>query len=103
MLAGIQSMDSRRHNCSTRWNESGVSDKILEFNGQRPFAALPPVSPGVVQGEPDRGAGTDAPGGVREGLIRYKLTGEFATDPSEASSGFTDVRTQDYSDEAFSI
>lgn len=35
--------------------------------------------------------------------IRYKLTGEFATDPSEASSGFTDVRTQDYSDEAFSI
>ena len=43
MRAGIQSMDSRAHKLLARWNESGVADEILEFNGQRPFAALPPV------------------------------------------------------------
>jgi L-xylulokinase len=35
--------------------------------------------------------------------LRYKLTGEYATDPTEASSGFTDVRTQEYSDDAFPL
>jgi L-xylulokinase len=35
--------------------------------------------------------------------LRYRLTGEYATDPTEASSGFTDVETQDYSDEAFPL
>jgi L-xylulokinase len=35
--------------------------------------------------------------------LRYKLTGEYATDPTEASSGFTDVNTQEYSDEAFPL
>ena len=101
--AGIQSMDSRAHKLLTRWNESGVSDKILEFNGQRPFAALPPVLLAwFKENQPEVLEQTRWAMYVKD-WIRYKLTGEFATDPSEASSGFTDVRTQDYSDEAFSI
>jgi L-xylulokinase len=101
--AGIQSMDSRAHMLLTRWNESGVSDKILGFNGQRPFAALPPVLLAwFKENRPEVLEQTRWAMYVKD-WIRYKLTGEFATDPSEASSGFTDVRTQDYSDEAFSI
>jgi len=101
--AGIQSMDSRAHKLLKLWNESGVSDKVLEFNGQRPFAALPPVLLAwFKENQPEVLEQTRWAMYVKD-WIRYKLTGEFATDPSEASSGFTDVRTQDYSDEAFSI
>ena len=100
---GIQSMDSRAHKLLEHWNETGVGDRVLKFNGQRPFAALPPVllawftenQPGVLEK-------TSRVLYVKD-WVRYKLTGEYATDPSEASSGFTDVRTQDYGDEAFDL
>ncbi len=101
--AGIQSMDSRAHKLLARWDESGVSDKILEFNGQQPFAALPPVLLAwFKENQPEVLEKTHWAVYVKD-WIRFKLTGEFATDPSEASSGFTDVRTQDYGEEAFSI
>ncbi|CAN5640897.1 FGGY-family carbohydrate kinase [soil metagenome] len=101
--AGIQSMDSRAHKLLARWDESGVSDKALEFNGQRPFAALPPVLLAwFKENQPEVLEKTHWAIYVKD-WIRFKLTGEFATDPSEASSGFTDVRTQDYGEEAFSI
>ncbi len=101
--AGIQSMDSRAYKLLERWNESGVGDRVLEFNGQRPFAALPPVLLAwFKENQPEVLEKTRWAVYVKDWL-RYKLTGEFATDPSEASSGFTDVRTQDYGDEAFSI
>ncbi len=101
--AGIQSMDSRAHKLLARWNESGVGDRALQFNGQRPFAALPPVLLAwFKENQPEVLEKTRWILYVKDWL-RYKLTGEYATDPSEASSGFTDVRTQDYSDEAFEI
>ena len=101
--AGIQSMDSRAHKLLARWDDSGVSDKVLQFNGQSPFAALPPVLLAwFKENQPEVLERTRWAVYVKD-WIRYKLTGEFATDPSEASSGFTDVRTQDYGDEAFSI
>ena len=100
---GIQSMDSRAHKLLERFNESGVGDKALEFNGQRPFAALPPILLAwFKENQPEVLESTSRAVYVKD-WIRYKLTGEFATDPSEASSGFTNVRTQDYDDEAFSI
>lgn len=101
--AGIQSMDSRAHKLLARWDESGVSDKTLEFNGQRPFAAFPPVLLAwFKENQPEVLERTRWAVYVKD-WVRYKLTGELATDPSEASSGFTDVRTQAYGDEAFSI
>ena len=100
---GIQSLDSRAHKLLARWNESGVGDEVLKFNGQRPFAALPPVLLAwFKENEPETLERTRWAVYVKD-WIRFKLTGEVATDPTEASSGFTDVRTQDYGDEAFSI
>ncbi|AHY48309.1 Sugar (pentulose and hexulose) kinase (plasmid) [Rubrobacter radiotolerans] len=101
--AGIQSMDSRAHRLLARWNESGLGDRVLRFNGQRPFAALPPVLLAWFKEEqPDVLERTERVLYVKDWL-RYRLTGEYATDPSEASSGFTDVRTQGYSDEAYEL
>lgn len=100
---GIQSMDSRAHKLLARWNESGVGDRALEFNGQRPFAALPPVLMAwFKENQPEVLERTRWMLYVKDWL-RYRLTGEIATDPSEASSGFTDVRTQDYGEAAFEI
>jgi L-xylulokinase len=100
---GIQSTDSRAHRLLKRWNESGVGDEAFWFNGQRPFAALPPVLLAwFKEHQPDVLERTRRILYVKDWL-RYKLTGEYATDPTEASSGFTNVRTQDYGVEAFSI
>ncbi|MDQ3507774.1 MAG: carbohydrate kinase [Actinomycetota bacterium] len=100
---GIHSMDSRAHKLLARWNESGVGDKALDFNGQRPFAALPPsLLAWFKENQPEVLDRTRWVLYVKDWL-RFKLTGKFATDPSEASSGFTDVRTQNYSDDAFDI
>lgn len=101
--AGILSMDSRAYRILERWERDGVSERTLAFNGQPPFAALPPaLLVWMKENEPESLERTHRVLYVKDWL-RYKLTGEYTTDPSEASSGFTDVRTQDYSPEAFSL
>lgn len=100
---GILSMDSRAREIAERWEEAGIADRTLEFNGQRPFAASPPVLlTWLREHEPETLERTRWVLHVKAWLL-YKLTGEIVTDPTEASSGFTDVRTQDYSEEAFSV
>lgn len=100
---GILSLDSRAHDVLDRWEESGVMEGALELNGQVPFAALPPtLLAWMKEHEPENLERTRWVLYVKDWL-RYKLTGEYATDPTEASSGFTDVRTQTYSPEAFSL
>lgn len=101
--AGILSMDSRAHEVLAGWNESGVGERAMRFNGQTPFAALPPVLLAWMgEHEPENLERTRWVFAVKDWL-RYRLTGEYATDPTEASSGFTDVRTQDYSGEAYPL
>lgn len=100
---GILSMDSRAHKVVGCWEESGVADKTLEFNGQRPFAAFPPILLAwLKEHEPETMERTRWVLYVKDWLL-YKLIGEYVTDPTQASSGFTDVRTQDYSERAFSV
>ena len=100
---GILSLDSRAYEVLERWEESRVLQGALEFNGQIPFAALPAtLLAWMKENEPENLERTRWVLYVKDWL-RYKLTGEYATDPTEASSGFTDVRTQEYSDEAFPL
>jgi L-xylulokinase len=100
---GILSLDSRAHEILDRWEQSGVLDRALEFNGQVPFAALPAtLLAWFKEYEPETLERTRWVLYVKDWL-RYKLTGEYTTDPTEASSGFTDVNTQEYSDEAFPL
>ena len=100
---GILSLDSRAHGVLERWEESGVMEGALELNGQVPFPALPPVLLAwMKEHEPKSLERTRWVLYVKDWL-RYKLTGEYATDPTDASSGFTDVKTQEYSSEAFPL
>jgi L-xylulokinase len=101
--AGVLSLDSRAYKVLERWQESGVTDRALELTGQKPFASLAATLLTWFKGhEPESFERTRWILYVKDWL-RYKLTGEYATDPTEASSGFTDVNTQEYSPEVLSL
>jgi L-xylulokinase len=101
--AGVLSLDSRAYKVLERWQESGVTDRALELAGQKPFASLAAtLLTWFKEHEPESFERTRWILYVKDWL-RYKLTGEYATDPTEASSGFTDVNTQEYSPEVLSL
>lgn len=99
---GILSLDSRGINTAARLNESSFDD-LLRVTGQ----GVGPASPGVVlrwlkENEPqnyDKARWFV----FAKDFLRNMLTGGVATDLTEASTAFTDVHTQEYTDEAFEI
>jgi L-xylulokinase len=100
---GILSLDSRAHRVLERWQESGVTNQALKLSGQKPFAALPATLLAWFKEHEPKTLERTRWVLFAKDWLRYKLTGEYATDPTEASSGFTNVRTQDYSPKAFSL
>ncbi|WP_282235726.1 FGGY-family carbohydrate kinase [Salinicola endophyticus] len=100
---GITSLDSRAAGVVERWCQEGVQDQALARLGQVPFAFSPVALLAWMRAEqPERFA---ALGHVLtcKDWLRLKLTGEVATDFTEASSGYTDVQTQRYSREGLSL
>ncbi|MFI0906215.1 FGGY-family carbohydrate kinase [Streptomyces sioyaensis] len=95
--AAIVAMDTRAHTVLDRWRDTPLWPQALALSGQVPFAASPAaVLAWLKRHEPD----------VLErsrwlmfckDWLRLKLTGEVATDPTEASASFTDVHTHVYS------
>ena len=99
----VLSLDSRAEGVLESWRDSGVAGELTRLTGQRPFAAQsPPILAWFKENEPEVLEKTRQLLYVKDWL-RYKLTGEYATDPTDASGGFTDIRTQDYSPETFSL
>jgi len=99
----IISLDSRAKAILAAWMTSGLSAAALELTGQYPFEAAPSVLLAwLKQNEPDRyhAIGTIL---ACKDWLRYKLTGEIATDFTEASVSFTDCRSQAYSAEALRL
>ena len=91
------SLDSRAQAVVAEWDASGVSDRALDITGQRPFPASPAaILAQMKRAEPARYARIGAILSCKDWL-RYGLTGRIATDFTEASVAFTDVRTQTYS------
>ncbi|NIA69687.1 carbohydrate kinase [Pelagibius litoralis] len=94
---GIVSLDSRSAPVIERWEAEGVHDEALKITGQMPYAPAPSaLLRWIKENEPERY------GRIRWVLsckdwLRYKLTGEIATDWTEASTAFVDPDTQDYS------
>lgn len=89
----ILASDTRAEAVLDRWRSTGVADAALPLIGQHPFAATPvTLLAWLAENEPtalDR---------TRHFLfckdwIRLKLTGEVATDPTEASASFTSVES----------
>jgi len=99
----VLAMDSRAHEYVARYRRDGVSARALPLTGQSPFSASPAaVYAWLRDFEPS------ALERARwllfcKDWLRLRLTGEVATDPTDASASFTNVRTQAYSPEAFAL
>lgn len=100
---GINSLDTRTHELLAQWSGDGTAEQILQLSGQEP--SLP--SPGALLAwlsnhEPDtlRAASWAL---YCKDWIKLCLTGEVATDPTEASESFTNVDTQDYDPEVLAL
>ena len=99
---GILSLDSRGINTAAKLNESSFDD-LLRVTGQ----GVGPASPGVVlrwlkENEPEKLEKARWFVFAKD-FLRGHLTGTIGTDLTEASTAFTDVHSQAYVDEAFSI
>lgn len=100
---GILSLDSRAFDVREQWREAGLLQQALELTGQQayPYAAVSLLK-WIQRNEPGRYSKIGHVLFCKDWL-RLCLTGVPATDPTEASSSFTDVRTQQYSDEVLDL
>ncbi|WP_311552997.1 FGGY-family carbohydrate kinase [Propionimicrobium lymphophilum] len=99
---GILSLDSRAIETSQRLNAEHEED-LLRVTGQN----TGPASPGAIlrwllENEPESIEKADYYI-LAHDYLRVQLTGTIGTDLTSASQAFTDVKTQEYSDEAFEI
>ena len=88
---GIPSVDSRARSITREWDASGVTDRVEAISGQRPYPyAASSLLAWIREHQPDR---YRAIGHVLfcKDWIRYRLTGVVATDPTDASTAFTDA------------
>jgi len=100
---GIQSVDSRARGVTAAWASSGVLDRVEKIAGQRPYPyAATTLLSWIGRHEPERYA---AIGHILfcKDWLRFRLTGVIATDPTDASTAFTDARTQRYSDDLLAL
>ncbi|MGA4506954.1 FGGY-family carbohydrate kinase [Propionibacteriaceae bacterium G1746] len=99
---GILSLDSRAIDEAAALNASSFDD-LLRETGQ----GVGPASPGVIlrwlkDNEPENYAKARWFIYAKD-FLRIKLTDSVGTDLTEASTAFTDVNTQEYTDEAFRL
>lgn len=100
---GVNSLDTRTHELVARWADDGTAEQILQRSGQEP--SLP--SPGsllawISEHEPET-MQRAAWALYCKDWIKLCLTGEVATDPTEASESFTNVETQRYDDDVLAL
>ena len=100
---GILSYDKRANNIVEQWNSEGVNDEALNIIGQKLFPAMPPcLLKWYKNNKPEIYKKIHHILSCKD-FVRFMLTGEIATDYSDASAGFTDVSTQDYSIKALKL
>ena len=100
---GIQSVDSRAHDVTADWDASGQIDRIVAITAQRPYPyAASSLLAWIRRHEPERFA---AIGHVLfcKDWLRFRLTDTLSTDPTDASTAFTDAISQAYSDDLLSL
>ncbi|MBG1232337.1 FGGY-family carbohydrate kinase [Aestuariivirga litoralis] len=101
--AGILSLDSRTAEIIAEWNSNGVAERALELTGQMPTPpAYSSLLAWIKRHDPERFACIGHVLSCKD-YLRFCLTGQVATDRTEASVSFTDVKTQKYSDEALAL
>lgn len=97
--AGILSLDSRAVEVVAAWEADGTSARALGVTGQMPHASAPSaLLAWMGRHQPERLASVGHVLACKDWLT-FCLTGRIGTDVTEASTSFTDVRTQTYSPE----
>lgn len=94
---GVMSLDSRAFGVHEGWKEAGLLDHLMPIAGQRPYPySATTLLAWIKRFQPER---YDAIGTVffAKDWLRFCLTGRIATDLTEASTAFTDLHTQSYS------
>lgn len=100
---GVLSLDTRAAELVAQWRSSGRCAEALAVSGQEPWPGSPvSVLAWLAANEPEVLAKT-AYALAGKDAIKQRLTGVFATDPTEASLSFTNVRTQAYDTETLRI
>ena len=95
---GIMSLDTRAHAIVQEWEASDVSDRALALTGQRPWPSAPAaLLAWLSQHEPEALSRSTWALPAKD-MLKSRLTGQFSTEPTEASLSFTNVRTQRYDD-----
>lgn len=95
----ISWLDGRGTATLQRWMDNGVFEAVFRRNANAIYAGChAPLMAAMAETEPqalDRAATASY---LKDGIVQ-RLTGVRATDPSDASFPFLDIRTQDYDDE----
>ncbi|MDM9627957.1 FGGY-family carbohydrate kinase [Rhizobium sp. S152] len=100
---GILSLDSRAGTIVDHWARTGVADEAIKVTGQVPHVSAPSALLAWIRdNEPERFARIGHIMSCKDWL-RFCLTGVVGTDRTEASTSFTDVQTQDYSETALRL
>ena len=101
--AAILATDTRAASYCARWNTGEVADALLAVTGQVPAAYAPPATLSWLRdNEPDT-FGRAAHMLFCKDWLRLQLTGQVATDPTEAGAGLSDVRARSWSPEALRL
>lgn len=101
---GITSLDSRAWEIMEKWRgDSRLMSAALEITGQQPFVANPTALLAWIKlNEPVNYHRTRWAIFCKD-WIKYKLTDQVSTDPTEASVAFTNIHTQTYDSRAFEL
>lgn len=99
----ITAMDTRAHGLLAEWRADGTWDRALELTGTVPFAGSPAPLLAWLQREDPAVLERARWLLFCKDWLRLRLTGAVATDVTDASASFTDVRAQAYSLEALKL
>lgn len=100
---GILSLDSRAEAVVAGWAATDLPDRALARTGQAPHVSAPSaLLAWMMAEEPERFARISHILACKDWL-RYCLCGVIGTDRTEASTSFTDVRTQEWSAAALDL
>lgn len=92
----ILSLDTRAQKIVDDWHLDGTAVRARELTGQPPFAAAPSaLLAWLTEHEPESVHRAAAALSCKD-FLKLVFTGKISTDPTEASSSFTNVRTQFY-------
>lgn len=99
----ILSSDSRATGVVDRWRDEGVLETLLPVIGQTPFPGSPAALLSWIRdNQPERLEATRWMLSAKDWL-RFRMTGEVATERTDAGASFVDVTTQSYSPRAMEL